>query len=322
MRRSLCLAALITALVPLATLAQSPILTGGSPIYGTSGGGLTATTSAQIVAALNASPSTTLAMALFPTLPYVAPTVTVNGHALSTNVVVSYPDLTSKPTIPAAQVSSDWNSNTSPTQILNKPNPLLSGSTLLPSQAGRIPVATAQMPTSGWTAQHSEGDSISAGSDATSAAHRYVNLINAAVGSPSLTNNAVGGSYGCDVTNRIFNEENPGATSTTLQTLMTGINDAVNGPGVGTYEAVFKGCHMAALSWLATQSTLKYTGASFGTIPTNWSADNTFSQVEGISSTTNGASAVFYGQSLHPNANGYSDFAQSIASQLLGVVGH
>lgn len=33
----------------------------------------------------------------------------------------SYTDLTSKPTIPAAQVSSDWNSVVSPTQILNKP---------------------------------------------------------------------------------------------------------------------------------------------------------------------------------------------------------
>ncbi len=33
----------------------------------------------------------------------------------------AYADLTGKPTIPAAQVSSDWNSATSPTQILNKP---------------------------------------------------------------------------------------------------------------------------------------------------------------------------------------------------------
>ncbi len=33
----------------------------------------------------------------------------------------AYADLSGKPTIPAAQVSSDWNSSTSPTQILNKP---------------------------------------------------------------------------------------------------------------------------------------------------------------------------------------------------------
>lgn len=34
----------------------------------------------------------------------------------------SYADLTSKPTIPAAQVNSDWNAGTGPAQILNKPS--------------------------------------------------------------------------------------------------------------------------------------------------------------------------------------------------------
>jgi len=36
----------------------------------------------------------------------------------------------------------------------------------------------------------------------------------------------------------------------------------------------------------------------------------------------NPAPYLFYGNHLHPNANGYSDFAQSIAAQLLSVVGH
>lgn len=62
-------------------------------------------------------------------------TRTVNGHALSANVTVtaadlslatvatsgSYTDLTSKPTIPAAQVNSDWNAVSGLAQILNKP---------------------------------------------------------------------------------------------------------------------------------------------------------------------------------------------------------
>ena len=34
----------------------------------------------------------------------------------------SYNDLTDKPTIPDAQVNSDWNSETGVSQILNKPN--------------------------------------------------------------------------------------------------------------------------------------------------------------------------------------------------------
>lgn len=34
----------------------------------------------------------------------------------------SYTDLTNKPTIPAAQVNSDWNSNSGVSQILNKPS--------------------------------------------------------------------------------------------------------------------------------------------------------------------------------------------------------
>jgi hypothetical protein len=36
----------------------------------------------------------------------------------------------------------------------------------------------------------------------------------------------------------------------------------------------------------------------------------------------NPAPFLFYGNSQHPNGAVYSDFAQSIASQLLGTVGH
>jgi len=45
----------------------------------------------------------------------------------------SYTDLTSKPTIPAAQVSSDWNATSGITQILNKPT--------IPTQAGDVGAA-------------------------------------------------------------------------------------------------------------------------------------------------------------------------------------
>lgn len=52
---------------------------------------------------------------------YVPQTTTVNGHALSSNVTVAYSDLTGLPTIPAAQVNSDWNASSGIAQILNKP---------------------------------------------------------------------------------------------------------------------------------------------------------------------------------------------------------
>ena len=175
-------------------------------------------------------------------------------------------------------------------QFSNQP-PLSPGSPALPSQALRIPNVTATMPRSGWTAQHSDGDSITAGNDSTGTASRYVNLINAAVGSPTLTNNGVGGSFACDVNNRIFNDENPGTTSTTLETIMVGINDAVNGPGPGAYEPVFNLCHLATLSWLAIPSTLK-TSANSQLPASNWSVDNTYSQIAGAQATAYNASLV------------------------------
>lgn len=50
------------------------------------------------------------------------PSVILNKPNLATVALSgSYGDLSGKPTIPAAQVPSDWNSSTSPTQILNKP---------------------------------------------------------------------------------------------------------------------------------------------------------------------------------------------------------
>lgn len=53
----------------------------------------------------------------------------INGHTLTGNKTTAdlglfsgdYDDLTNKPTIPAAQVNSDWNSSSGVSQILNKP---------------------------------------------------------------------------------------------------------------------------------------------------------------------------------------------------------
>lgn len=52
---------------------------------------------------------------------YVSTSRTINGHALSSNITVAYSDLTGLPSIPAAQVSSDWSATSGVAQILNKP---------------------------------------------------------------------------------------------------------------------------------------------------------------------------------------------------------
>lgn len=49
-------------------------------------------------------------------------TTTVNTHALSSSITVDYNDLTNKPTIPSAQVQSDWTASSGLGVILHKPS--------------------------------------------------------------------------------------------------------------------------------------------------------------------------------------------------------
>jgi hypothetical protein len=71
---------------------------------------------------------------------------TINGHALSANVTVAYSDLTGQPTIPAAQVNSDWNASTGLAQILNKPTIPTTA-----SQVGAEPTITKSTGILSWT---------------------------------------------------------------------------------------------------------------------------------------------------------------------------
>lgn len=59
----------------------------------------------------------------------------------------SYNDLSNKPTIPAAQVNSDWNSNSGVSQILNKPNVEVQGNkvTVLSSQSTDVQYPSAKL---------------------------------------------------------------------------------------------------------------------------------------------------------------------------------
>lgn len=164
--------------------------------------------------------------------------------------------------------------------------------------ASTIPVPSQIMPITGWTAYHPFGDSITANTGCSSAPFCYVALVAAATGTTStLTNYGVGNDMACDLVNHVFNDENPGATSTTLYTMMVGVNDgryklvgqSASNPPIGGYKSVYQLCHKAALAWLTTSSTSKYTGASFGSVPTNWALDATFAGVTGLKSTTLGA---------------------------------
>jgi Concanavalin A-like lectin/glucanases superfamily len=217
-------------------------------------------------------------------------TATIEPYIWNGSVYVQTPFSGGNGQVGAAQTVVENSSNS--LAIPTAQSPLTPGSAVLPAQALRIPNIQVQMPTTGWTAYYADGDSITAGSDSTATGNRYVNLIDTAVGSPTLTNNGVAGSFGCDVTNRVFNDENPGATSTTLQTIMDGVNDAVNGPGPGTYEPVFNLCQLATLSWLAIPSSLKTTANSL--LPaTNWTSDTTYSQISGAQATTYNATLTF-----------------------------
>lgn len=160
--------------------------------------------------------------------------------------------------------------------------------------ATTTPVPTAQMPTSGWTAQHGHGDSVStiaATCGAATPSDCYMQRLNTLVGSPPLTNYAVSGTTMCDMVIDILNHENPGATSTVLQTLMGGTNDA-NFKGTGLYEYNYIGCGEAAIAALTSPSTLRADGSNT-TPATNWSTDTTFSAITGLQSSTNGAAQTW-----------------------------
>ncbi len=204
----------------------------------------------------------------------------------------------------AAQAGTDsaaiHNNTTAPQTLLGT----LNAPTVNAALVGVVrPQQGVQMPLTGWTAYHSFGDSITYGLGAypdgegctVSDPACYVQQIAIATGTQStLTNYGVPGDMACDTATHVFNDENPGATSTTLYTVMIGTNDSGSAAyHQGPYEDNYNNCFTAALSWLATQSTQKYTGASFGTLPTNWNTDTTYSQVTGIQSTTNGAVATF-----------------------------
>jgi hypothetical protein len=148
-----------------------------------------------------------------------------------------------------------------------------------------VPVLTA-------SAYHAFGDSITYGYG-TPPSTGYASLV-AQDSDTTLTDDGIVGEEACDMDHdEIFNNENPGATSSPLYTLMIGTNEA-HGQGTGAYEAVFNLCQQAAITWLTIPSEYKVFGQNSSTVLTGtWSNDNTFQTGIGIESTTNGSAASF-----------------------------
>ena len=150
------------------------------------------------------------------------------------------------------------------------------------------PVPFSQLPLTGWTTIFGFGDSRFF-SDAGAAGNRFLNQLAVLTGtSGAITNAAVSGSFTADAVNQVFNNVNPGASSSALQVYMPGINDAVtaNGPGPGIYEAAFNNLWMAGASWAATPSNLKTVGSACTQTSGVWTNDTTYSQVTGASAST------------------------------------
>lgn len=178
-------------------------------------------------------------------------------------------------------------------------SPTVQNSPILPSNSSFLKVPSATLTTSGWTAYHAHGSSISAGVGATScntgSSDCFVERLATYTGTTStLTNFGVSSAQWCDAANEIFANENPGAGSTVLQTIdgSLGYND-LQYKGIGQYElAVAPLCREAALAMLTVPSTNKVVPSP----ATNWSTDTTTygnATNPALVSTTSGAVQVF-----------------------------
>jgi hypothetical protein len=154
-----------------------------------------------------------------------------------------------------------------------------------------------------------EGDSITCGVGADGSAgcgnpDGYAYLLADAMGfsgtnASNYLNHGASGSATCTQgVYNIFGHTSPDITGSTLYTYMLSTNDWLNGEDIPTFTA----CQKAAVSWLASPSNYKTTGAYFSSsLPANWTLDNTYPvsgsapgiPFVGIQTTTNGASSVW-----------------------------
>lgn len=144
---------------------------------------------------------------------------------------------------------------------------------------------------SGATTINTYGDSITAGTGATTNLLGYASLLSLDEAA-TPTNYGLSGYYGCDVnTGEIFNTIGAivATAKNATQTLMSGTNDA-NFKGTGTYETgVYQLCHQAGIAWLAVPDAYKI-HAQAGLLSGTWAADTNFYTGIAEVSTTNGSS--------------------------------
>jgi lysophospholipase L1-like esterase len=169
--------------------------------------------------------------------------------------------------------------------------PYYSGMPVPPANAATNNAQTAVIATAGVTTQYSFGDSITAGTGATLCTQPggtcYVDVLNTAVGSPTLHNYGVGGAQMCDTSILMFNDINLGASSTALVTLMDGTNDAYNDGLTGYALGPMTDCQNSMITWATVPSTLKTLPASLS-LASNWSL-GTYGGLAVAESTTNAA---------------------------------
>lgn len=173
-------------------------------------------------------------------------------------------------------------------------NPYASGSPVGPSTAITSNVPAAQIATSGWTAYHVYGDSKAAGTGASSCPANatgtcYADLVDAAVGSPTIVNHGTPSWTSCDIVNQAFNDDNPDFGSGILFTDDVFTNDGGNDANIAyfVYGATAKNCDGAMMSWITTPASLKVSGNSC--TASGFSVDNTYTEIAGAQSTTNGS---------------------------------
>lgn len=93
------------------------------------------------------------------------------------------------------------------------------------------------------------GDSITYGQGASPIGSSYASLLTSYLNIATV-NWGIPSFYACDMTTtKVFYYINPGLTRPAFYTMMIGTNEAAF-KGVGAYEAVYRDCHKAALSWL------------------------------------------------------------------------
>ncbi len=137
------------------------------------------------------------------------------------------------------------------------------------------------------------GDSITYGATLSASERPYPAFV-AEHESVTYVDNAISSDQACDVPARqIFpNRDFPTLATHPIYTLVIGTNDTRE--GVGAYEAVFKLCHQAAISWLAVPAEYKVLATGSGVTTTgkgaidssnNWNAWSTGEQGSTVSFT-------------------------------------